>query len=62
MERQIKYLRLPDEILDTVKEQQVVQQQQGRGGWQGERGGRGGYQRGARGRGRAGQRGRGRGQ
>lgn len=53
---QIKYLRVPDEIVDIVKEQQASQQAQ-RGG--GHRGGRGG-DRGDRGRGR-GQGGRGRG-
>lgn len=53
---QIKYLRVPDEIVDVVKEQQATAQAQ-RGG--GHRGGRGG-DRGDRGRGR-GQGGRGRG-
>jgi hypothetical protein len=53
---QIKYLRVPDEIVDIVKEQQATAQAQ-RGG--GHRGGRGG-DRGDRGRGR-GQGGRGRG-
>ncbi|GAB7332089.1 hypothetical protein MBLNU13_g03975t1 [Cladosporium sp. NU13] len=52
----IKYLRVPDEIVDIVKEQQATAQAQ-RGG--GHRGGRGG-DRGDRGRGR-GQGGRGRG-
>ncbi|EMC96805.1 hypothetical protein BAUCODRAFT_122769 [Baudoinia panamericana UAMH 10762] len=56
----IKYLRVPDEIVDIVKDQQQSQQSQrgGRGGMQhrgdhggrGDRGGRGG--RGGRGRGR----------
>jgi hypothetical protein len=54
---QIKYLRLPEELIDTVKEQQQAQTaaaSRGRGGFQ--RGGRGrGGQRGGRG----GQRGRG---
>jgi U6 snRNA-associated Sm-like protein LSm4 len=57
----IKYLRVPDEILDTVKEQQQQQQaQRGRGGHSrgdhhgsGGRGDRGGRGRG-RGRGRGG--------
>ena len=58
---QIKYLRIPDEIVDIVKDQQQTQQSQrgGRGGMQqrgdhggrGDRGGRGGN-RGGRGRGR----------
>ncbi|EME47076.1 hypothetical protein DOTSEDRAFT_124881, partial [Dothistroma septosporum NZE10] len=60
----IKYLRVPDEVVDAVKEQQTSQQGQ-RGGHRGghghERGGRGGGERG-RGRGRGGPgRGRGRG-
>ncbi|CAK7232643.1 hypothetical protein SBRCBS47491_008341 [Sporothrix bragantina] len=47
----IKYLRVPDEIIDTVKEQQQQQQQQHQHHYQGNfRGGRGGnnsgYQRG----------------
>ncbi|CAK4034664.1 Sm-like ribonucleo [Lecanosticta acicola] len=55
----IKYLRVPDEVVDTVKDQQAAQQSQrgGRGGsgprgdhHRGDRGGRGG--RGGRGRGR----------
>ncbi|KAK5175879.1 RNA processing protein [Saxophila tyrrhenica] len=50
----IKYLRVPDEIVDVVKEQQSQQQNQ-----QGQRGGRGG--RGDYGRGGRGDRGRGRG-
>jgi U6 snRNA-associated Sm-like protein LSm4 len=58
---QIKYLRVPDEIIDLVKEQQSRDQGSGY------RGGRGGAQRGDhrgggdRGRGRGGARGRGRG-
>lgn len=64
---QIKYLRVPDEIIDVVKEQQNSQQgnfRGGRGGGGGNRndhGGRGGGDRGGRGRGRGGGRGRGRG-
>ena len=58
----IKYLRVPDEIVDVVKENQAQQQQQG---GQGQRGGRGDYRGGRggdRGRGgRGGTRGRGRG-
>ncbi|RFU79306.1 u6 snrna-associated sm lsm4 [Trichoderma arundinaceum] len=59
----IKYLRVPDEIIDQVTEQQKGQQgsfRGGRGGHQsrGDHGGRGG---GDRGRGRGGGRGRGRG-
>ncbi|PIA99621.1 putative U6 snRNA-associated Sm-like protein LSm4 [Cercospora beticola] len=58
----IKYLRVPDEVVDLVKDQQANQQSQrgGRGG--GQRGGQGGGRgdRG-RGRGRGGPRGRGRG-
>lgn len=61
---QIKYLRVPDEIIDVVKEQQNNQQgnfRGGRGGGnRGDHGGRGG-DRGGRGRGRGGGRGRGRG-
>ncbi|PSS25832.1 hypothetical protein M430DRAFT_134667 [Amorphotheca resinae ATCC 22711] len=57
----IKYLRVPDEIIDLVKEQQQAQQgggYRGRGGAQrGDHGGRGGD----RGRGGRGGRGRGRG-
>lgn len=56
---QIKYLRVPDEIVDLVKDQQQAQQSQrgGRGGPQqrgDSRGGRGGRgaDRGGRGRGR----------
>ncbi|KAK3071448.1 RNA processing protein [Teratosphaeriaceae sp. CCFEE 6253] len=60
---QIKYLRVPDEIVDLVKDQQVAQQSQrgGRGGM-GHRGDHGGGRgdRGGRGRGGGG-RGRGRG-
>ncbi|KAJ4387187.1 hypothetical protein N0V93_007776 [Gnomoniopsis smithogilvyi] len=60
----IKYLRVPDEIIDVVKEQQNSQQgnfRGGRGGGnRGDHGGRGG-DRGGRGRGRGGGRGRGRG-
>lgn len=56
----IKYLRVPDEIVDLVKDQQQAQQSQrgGRGGGQqrgdsrGARGGRGGERGGGRGRGR----------
>ncbi|KOS21628.1 putative U6 snRNA-associated Sm-like protein LSm4 [Escovopsis weberi] len=60
----IKYLRVPDEIIDQVSEQQKTQQggfRGGRGGQSrgGDHGGRGGG--GDRGRGRGGQRGRGRG-
>lgn len=59
---QIKYLRVPDEIIDVVKEQQQRDQSSGyrggRGGQKGDYGGRGGD----RGRGgRGGGRGRGRG-
>ncbi|TGZ84895.1 Sm-like ribonucleo protein [Ascodesmis nigricans] len=53
----IKYLRLPEEIIDIVKEQQLAQQAAGghRGGHGNDRGGhRGGFQRG-RGQGRGGQ-------
>lgn len=61
---QIKYLRVPDEIIDVVKEQQNNQQSNFRGGRgggnRGDHGGRGG-DRGGRGRGRGGGRGRGRG-
>ncbi len=54
----IKYLRVPDEIVDVVKEQQAQQQQ----GGQGQQGSRGGYRgRGGDSRGRGGDRGRGRG-
>ncbi|PQE29230.1 small nuclear ribonucleo protein [Rutstroemia sp. NJR-2017a WRK4] len=54
--QQIKYLRMPDEIIDLVKDQQQGQQggYRGRGGGRGDRGdraGRGGG-RGGRGRGR----------
>ncbi|ROW08078.1 hypothetical protein VPNG_06037 [Cytospora leucostoma] len=60
----IKYLRVPDEIIDIVKEQQTNQQgnfRGGRGGGQrGDHGGRGG-DRGGRGRGQGRGRGRGRG-
>ncbi|EPE33877.1 Sm-like ribonucleoprotein [Glarea lozoyensis ATCC 20868] len=60
----IKYLRVPDEIIDLVKEQQQGQQNSGyrggRGGQRGDYGGRGGDRgRGGRGGGRG--RGRGRG-
>lgn len=60
----IKYLRVPDEIIDIVKEQQQGSQgggnYRGRGGARGDHGGRG--DRGGRGRGaRGGGRGRGRG-
>ncbi|KAA8910995.1 hypothetical protein FN846DRAFT_888028 [Sphaerosporella brunnea] len=63
----IKYLRLPDELIDTVKEQQAMQQAQGhhgrgggsdRGGGRFQRGGRGGGRGAPRG-GRGGGRGRG---
>ena len=64
----IKYLRVPDEIIDVVKEQQQRQQQQNQQAGRGGRGGMGGQQRGDhggrgdRGRGRGGPgRGRGRG-
>lgn len=50
----IKYLRLPDEIIETVKEQQA---QQAATSHRGDRGGRGGYQGGGRGSGRGGPRG-----
>lgn len=66
---QIKYLRVPDEIIDQVTEQQKNQQgggfRGGRGGHQsrGDHGGHGGRGGGDRGRGRGGRgRGRGRGQ
>jgi U6 snRNA-associated Sm-like protein LSm4 len=59
---QVKYLRVPDEIVDIVKEQQATAQAQrggghrgGRGGDRGDRGGRGGRGgMGGRGRGRGG--------
>lgn len=54
---QIKYLRMPDEIIDLVKDQQQGQQNnyRGRGGNRGDRGGdRGRGGRGGRGRGRGG--------
>lgn len=61
---QIKYLRVPDEIIDIVKEQQANHQggfRGGRGGQnRGDHGGRGG-DRGGRGRGQGRGRGRGRG-
>ena len=57
--KQIKYLRVPDEIVDLVKDQQQNQQQSSRGGrggghrgddrGRGDRGGRGRGQRGGRG-------------
>ncbi|KAM0693042.1 hypothetical protein Q7P36_007599 [Cladosporium allicinum] len=57
----VKYLRVPDEIVDIVKEQQATAQAQrggghrgGRGGDRGDRGGRGGRGMGGRGRGRGG--------
>ncbi|KAF2218182.1 hypothetical protein BDZ85DRAFT_208604, partial [Elsinoe ampelina] len=57
----IKYLRLEDEIVDAVKEQQAQNQQQGKGG-RGGASGRGDFGgRGDRGRGGRGGRGRGRG-
>ncbi|ROW05146.1 hypothetical protein VSDG_00214 [Cytospora chrysosperma] len=60
----IKFLRVPDEIIDIVKEQQTNQQNNYRGGRGGQRGGdhggRGG-DRGGRGRGQGRGRGRGRG-
>lgn len=57
--KQIKYLRVPDEIIDLVKDQQAREQGGGyRGGRGGARGDRGG---GDRGRGGRGGRGRGRG-
>ncbi|KAG9229761.1 hypothetical protein BJ875DRAFT_474041 [Amylocarpus encephaloides] len=65
----IKYLRVPDEIIDLVKEQQQGQQNTGyrggRGGSRGDHGGRGGDRggdrgRGGRGPGRGGRGGRGR--
>jgi len=61
--QQVKYLRVPDEIVDIVKEQQATAQAQrgggghrgGRGGDRGDRGGRGGRGgMGGRGRGRGG--------
>ncbi|KAL9072758.1 MAG: hypothetical protein Q9157_004969 [Trypethelium eluteriae] len=61
----IKYLRVPDEIIDLVKEQQQNQQSArgGRGGQQQQRGGPGGRGDRGRGAGRGGRaRGRGRGQ
>ncbi|KAG2142312.1 uncharacterized protein EDB93DRAFT_1089000, partial [Suillus bovinus] len=62
----IKYLRVPDTLLDTVKEEQVRAREAGRsargGGGSGMRGGRGAPPRGGRGGPRgSGQRGRGRG-
>lgn len=53
----IKYLRIPDEVIDVVKKEEVNKERNGggRGGRGGGRGGRG------RGRGRGGGRGRGRG-
>lgn len=62
---QIKYLRVPDEIVEVVKEQQATQQAQ-RGGPGGMRGGRGDHRGGRGGRGdhrggRGGRGGRGRG-
>ncbi|TDZ61136.1 putative U6 snRNA-associated Sm-like protein LSm4 [Colletotrichum trifolii] len=59
----IKYLRVPDDIIDLVKENQQNQQggfRGGRGGQRGDHGGRGGDR--GRGRGQRGGRGRGRGQ
>ncbi|WPG97547.1 Hypothetical protein R9X50_00032400 [Acrodontium crateriforme] len=58
----IKYLRVPDEIVDIVKTQQANQQAQrgGRGGMSSRGGGERGHDRGGRGGGRGG-RGRGRG-
>ncbi|XP_052090738.1 U6 snRNA-associated Sm-like protein LSm4 [Mytilus californianus] len=53
----IKYLRIPDEVIDMVKEE-VIQKSKGRGEG---RGGRGGPQRGRGGRGAFGSRGGGRG-
>ncbi|RPA79206.1 Sm-like ribonucleo protein [Ascobolus immersus RN42] len=61
----IKYLRVPDEIIDLVKESQAQQKSQGGRGGRGGQGGRGGDDRGRGGRGRGGHRGgrgRGRGQ
>ncbi|KAJ1331734.1 U6 snRNA-associated Sm-like protein LSm4 [Microdochium nivale] len=62
----IKYLRVPDEIIDLVKEQQSSHGQQGgyrggRGGQRGDHGGRGGDRGGRGGRGQSRGRGRGRG-
>jgi hypothetical protein len=57
---QVKYLRVPDEIVDIVKEQQATAQAQRGGGHRGgrgdrgDRGGRGGRGMGGRGRGRGG--------
>ena len=60
--KQIKYLRVPDEIIDLVKDQQQGQQNNGyRGGRNNQRGG-GDRGRGGRGGGRGGRGGRGRGQ
>jgi len=57
----VKYLRIPDEVIELVKEDALQKNRQryqgnkgGRGGYKGERGGRGG--RGGRGRGRGGSR------
>ncbi|KAK7956024.1 uncharacterized protein PG986_005246 [Apiospora aurea] len=61
---QIKYLRVPDEIIDLVKDQQQNQQggfRGGRGGGRGDHGGRGGDRGGRGGRGQGRGRGRGRG-
>ncbi|KAJ3237428.1 RNA processing protein [Chytriomyces hyalinus] len=56
----IKYLRLPDEIIDLVREDREYRERReaasgnGRGGFRGGRGGGGGGQRGGRGGGRGG--------
>ncbi|KAF3024239.1 RNA processing protein [Neopestalotiopsis sp. 37M] len=60
----IKYLRVPDDIIDIAKEQQQSQQsgfRGGRGGGRGDHGGRGGERGGRGGRGQGRGRGRGRG-
>ncbi|KAI4603082.1 hypothetical protein LQW54_013155 [Pestalotiopsis sp. IQ-011] len=60
----IKYLRVPDDIIDIAKEQQQSQQsgfRGGRGGSRGDHGGRGGERGGRGGRGQGRGRGRGRG-
>ncbi|KAK6085848.1 LSM domain-containing protein [Seiridium cupressi] len=60
----IKYLRVPDDIIDIAKEQQQGQQggfRGGRGGSRGDHGGRGGERGGRGGRGQGRGRGRGRG-
>ncbi|ORZ25934.1 hypothetical protein BCR42DRAFT_401240 [Absidia repens] len=55
----IKYLNVPEEIVDMVKEEESRQRQMGRGGHRGGRGGAGGRDNGGRGGGRGGGMGRG---